>query len=158
MAGEVLVRHPERGKGKPHRLGVRIDMTPLVDVAFLLLTFFMLASTMLRPQAMEINLPDKKPVEIPQENLLILRVNENGAIFWNIGFDRPQKVGFGDLRELLRKEYEKNPLITTVVKAARDARFTMLVDIIDELNLADVTQFSLGPFSDEDRQKIGSDL
>ena len=62
-------------------------MTPLVDVAFLLLTFFMFTTSMSRPQTMEINLPpDKKvKVEIAESNLLTLRVNDKGTIFWNIG-------------------------------------------------------------------------
>jgi len=45
------------GRKKKKRIGVRIDMTPMVDVAFLLLTFFMLTTTMNKPQTMEINLP-----------------------------------------------------------------------------------------------------
>jgi biopolymer transport protein ExbD len=61
MAGGGDVAEPKKhGKGKKRkkgrRLGIRIDMTPLVDVAFLLLTFFMFTTSMSRPQTMEINL------------------------------------------------------------------------------------------------------
>jgi biopolymer transport protein ExbD len=112
----------------------------------------------MKPQAMEINLPRRDSVQIAPNNLLTLRVNAQGTIYWNIAFYPPEQVAFGDLRVLLQKEYEKNPRITTVIKVARGARFTSLVDIIDELNLADITRFSLGSFSEEDRQKFGSDL
>ena len=74
-----------RNARKGRRLGIRIDMTPLVDVAFLLLTFFMFTTSMSRPQTMEINLPPDKDVkvEIAESNLLTLRINDKGEYFWN---------------------------------------------------------------------------
>jgi len=64
--GEAAAPRERKSHGKKRkkarRLGVRIDMTPLVDVAFLLLTFFMYTTTMSRPQTMEINLPPDKEV------------------------------------------------------------------------------------------------
>jgi biopolymer transport protein ExbD len=47
------------------RPGIRIDMTPMVDIAFLLLVFFMVTTVFRLPQAMEINLPPE--VEVPME-------------------------------------------------------------------------------------------
>src|SRR2546422_2952419 len=72
MDGGSAPRGHEK-KRKKHkrmrRLGVRIDMTPMVDVAFLLLTFFMLTTTMNRPQTMEINLPPSNTtVEVPERS------------------------------------------------------------------------------------------
>ena len=54
--GAVDTPQPSGGKGK-RRVGIRIDMTPLVDVAFLLLIFFMVTTVFRTPQALEINLP-----------------------------------------------------------------------------------------------------
>jgi biopolymer transport protein ExbD len=76
MSGGDVAEGKSHGKGKKkkqgRRLGVRIDMTPLVDVAFLLLTFFMYTTSMSRPQTMEINLPPDKnvKVEIAESNLM----------------------------------------------------------------------------------------
>ncbi|HKQ20281.1 MAG TPA: biopolymer transporter ExbD, partial [Candidatus Eisenbacteria bacterium] len=63
-------------KRAPKRLGVKIDMTPMVDVAFLLLIFFMCTTVFRKPQALEINLPPdpKAKVEIAQSNVMTLRV------------------------------------------------------------------------------------
>ena len=75
-------RGHEKKKGKKRkkmrRIGIRIDMTPIVDVAFLLLTFFMLTTTMSRPQTMEINLPPSNTtVEVAESNLLTIRIKED---------------------------------------------------------------------------------
>ena len=95
----------KHSKKKKRRIGVRIDMTPMVDIAFLLLTFFMLTTTMNKPQAMEINLPpgDAK-VDVPSSNLLTLRVSEDGSIYWNIGTDKPEKVSSIDLKKVLKEK------------------------------------------------------
>ena len=59
MAGADVVESKShtKGKKKKKRAGVRIDMTPMVDVAMLLLTFFMLTTVFSKPQTMELNLP-----------------------------------------------------------------------------------------------------
>ena len=85
-------RGKKKGKHKKkRRLGVRIDMTPMVDVAFLLLTFFMLTTAFSLPQTMEINLPpgDSK-VDVAASNLMTMRVIPDGSIYWNIGTEAPK--------------------------------------------------------------------
>src|SRR5512137_3085720 len=83
------------GKGaKKHkskkRISVRIDMTPMVDVIMLLLTFFMLTTVFTTPQTMEINIPpeNQTQVEVAESSLITLRVIENGTIYYNIGFSQ----------------------------------------------------------------------
>ena len=140
---------------KMRRLGVRLDMTPMVDVAFLLLTFFMLTTTMNRPQTMEINLPPgEAKVEIAESNLLTLRVKDDGSIYWNIAHDAPQKVAYKDLRALMVQKNQQNPKLVTLIKVDRKGKYHMMVDIMDELNLANVTRFSLAPLVDADKQEL----
>lgn len=149
--------HDKKKKGKKkRRLGVRVDMTPMVDVAFLLLTFFMLTTTMNRPQTMEINLPPdvKVKVEIAQSNLLTLFVNEKGTMFYGIGDFKssvPEKIAFKDLRATLKQKNQENPKLVTLIKIDRKGKYTNMVDIMDELNLANVTRFSLAPMADADK-------
>jgi hypothetical protein len=81
---EAGVKHKKVGirKRQPKRIGVKIDMTPMVDVAFLLLIFFMCTTVFRKPQALEINLPPdpKAKVEIAQQNVLTLRVIAGGQV------------------------------------------------------------------------------
>jgi biopolymer transport protein ExbD len=156
IGGGESRRHAKgKKRKKARRVGIRIDMTPLVDIAFLLLTFFMLTTSMSRPQTMEINLPPEDvKVEIAESNLLTLRVNEKGQIFWSIGIESPKKIEFTDLRAFLAERSATNPKLVTLVKVAREGKYDMMVNMMDELNLANITRFSLAPLLDADKALI----
>ncbi len=147
--------HGKKGKKrrKGRRLGTRIDFTPLVDVAFLLLTFFMFTTSMSRPQTMEINLPPDKnvKVEIGESNLLTLRVSDKGDIFWNIGLEAPARIAAADLRSFLREKAQSNPKLVVVLKIERTGKYTQMVNLIDEFGQSRVERFSLAPLLEQDR-------
>ncbi len=155
------------GRKKKKRINVRIDMTPMVDVAFLLLTFFMLTTSMSKPQTMEINLPPKdesgKPpiVEVAESNLLTVRVSDDFKVFWNIGFEKPTKVDGTDrkailinLGKLLKDRNAANPKLITLLKIDDKAKYIDMVDIMDELNINNITRFSLAPMAEQDKKDI----
>src|SRR5688500_14267183 len=81
--------HKKGGKKKVKRVGFKLDMTPLVDVAFLLLTFFMFATTMSQPQIMEMMIPPdvQSPIEVKASELLTLFVSADNEIFVSTGLD-----------------------------------------------------------------------
>jgi biopolymer transport protein ExbD len=156
MAGGDVAESKSHGKGKKkkgRRLGVRIDMTPLVDVAFLLLTFFMYTTSMSRPQTMEINLPPDKnvKVEMAETKLMTLRVNDKGVIYWNIALEAPKIIDIKDLRAFLAEKSAAIPGLTVVLKIDRQGKYKMMVDLIDEFNVAGVQRFSLAPLGDQDK-------
>lgn len=148
--------HGKGKKKKKRRVGIRIDMTPLVDIAFLLLTFFMLTSVFSRPQTMELNLPpdDKTTVEVAESNLLTIRLAPDNAVYWSIGAEVPSKMAFTELRAMLVERSRANPKLITLVKVDRDGTYKQMVDVMDELNLANVTRFSLAPMTDADKKLI----
>ncbi len=143
-------------KKKKKRVGIRIDMTPLVDVAFLLLTFFMLTTVFSKPQTMELNLPpdDKTQVEVAESNLMTVRVMADSTIWQNMGTQPPEEVKFSGLREFLLEKNRSNPKLITLVKVDRDGSYALMVDVMDELNLANVTRFSLAPLTDKDKSVV----
>jgi len=152
------------GKKRKKRVGVRIDMTPMVDVAFLLLTFFMLTTTMNKPQTMEINLPPSEAkAEVAESNLLTLRVTDDFRLFWNIGTENPVTVDGSNKKErlvnlgkLLKERNKANPKLITLIKVDGKAKYIDMVDIMDELNINDVTRFSLAPMLDEDKRVLST--
>ncbi len=149
-------RGKKKGKHKKkRRVAVRIDMTPMVDLMFVLLTFYMVASAMSRPQAMEINIPpgDSK-VEVAASNLMTLRVVSDGSIYWNIGTDDAKKVEMKDFRDLIVNNNKAKPRLITLIKVDRKAKYQDMVNIIDELNIDNVTRFSLAPMTSDDQRAL----
>lgn len=160
MAG-VDAGGPERGRKKKSkrrakkRLNIRIDMTPMVDVAFLLLTFFMLTTVFRKPQTLEINLPPSQAkVEIAEENLMTLRVDQDENVYWNLGIEIPTKMKFADLKSFLEKKAKENPSLVVLVKIDRKGKYHDLVDIIDTLNQVSLTRFSIAPITDIDLKEM----
>jgi biopolymer transport protein ExbD len=160
MAGADVAesKSHSKGKKKKKRAGVRIDMTPMVDVALLLLTFFMLTTVFNKPQTMELNLPPNKEqiVEVAATTLLIVRVAPNMQIYWNMGNEPTglKKIAFKELRPLLVEKLRGNSKLITLVQIDREAKYNDMVDIIDELNLANITRFSIAPLKDTDKKLI----
>ena len=149
----------EHGKGrkKKRRLGIRIDMTPLVDVAFLLLIFFMVTTVFRTPQALEINLPpkDNPPVPIAKSNILTVLAMPGDRFFWFVGEQKPEEVAFTALPAIIRKELAKNPQrMVVVLKIHEEAKFHNMVDIIDELDQAKATRFALAPMTADDKKEV----
>lgn len=153
-----------KGKKKGRRLGVRLDMTPMVDVAFLLLTFFMLTTTLITPQVMEISLPpdSKVEVQIAESNLLTFRVRKDHTVFWNKGSEAPQKVDMAKIRELLTNQLKGNSNLATLIKVDRDAKYQVLVDLMDDLNIAiadsrtTAKRFSIVAMDDKDQAMVNA--
>ena len=150
--------HARGGKKhkKKRRLRIRIDMTPMVDVAFLLLTFFMLTTYFSKPQTMELNLPpdEKSQVEVAESNLLTIRVAPDGAVFWNTGTDPATRIEMKELRKFLKDKNKENPKLITLLKIDRDGKYDMLVKAMDEVALAKVERFSLAQMNEYDKRQI----
>ena len=142
-------------KRKRKRVGINLDMTPMVDIAFLLLTFFMLTTVFSRPQAMEINLPESDaPVDIAQSKLLTLRVGADNQLYWNMAQDPPEAAGFDELHDIVVRQMAAVDGLIVLVKVDREADYTTTVDILDELAMADMTRFALAPMTVEDVEAI----
>jgi biopolymer transport protein ExbD len=149
-------QHGKKGKRKKmRRIGVRLDMTPLVDIAFLLLTFFMLTTTFSLPQVMEIVLPPSETKsEVTESSLMLLRLMENGTIFWNMGTESPRALEPNTLRAFLKERINTNPNMITLVKVDRKSKYSTMVKIIDELHLANITRYSLAPLLEPDKKIV----
>jgi len=156
-AVDLPQRSSSRKPSRRRRLGVRVDMTPMVDVAFLLLIFFMVTTIFRTPQALEIALPPKNAERIvAQDHVLDLRVSSTNHMFWNMAGDsaHPVPVTVAQLSPILRAHAAADDRLVVVIKIDKDASFHDMVDVIDELDLARVTRFSMAPLTDEERREI----
>ncbi|NIO27857.1 MAG: biopolymer transporter ExbD [Candidatus Latescibacteria bacterium] len=153
-----------RGEAQPWkrpRPGIRIDMTPMVDIAFLLLVFFMVTTVFRLPQAMEINLPPETEVpmelEVGESRLLTFRVIESDELFFNVGNDLPQPLPWDSLRVKLMErkaavgfDSEGRSRLIIVARVCRLANYESMVNLIDEFNVAKTTRFSVDRYTAAD--------
>ncbi len=155
--GALGVERSKRGKAskrkKMKRVGFTLDMTPLVDITFLLLTFFMFTTTMAAPQVMEMSIPPESHEDVPVKasQLLSLFVYHNDMgegkakdeLYWRIGGeDMLEAIKLKDVKELSFKEntssrLEKPNDLIFALKVDSDANYGIVVNILDELNLAE---------------------
>jgi biopolymer transport protein ExbD len=148
---ESAIAAKKKKKRARKRVGIVLDMTPMVDIAFLLLTFFMLTTTMSKPTTMEINLPpNETKVEVAESNLLTLRISEESEYYWNMGVDKPEKTSFAELRKLFADKLNENPKLIALLKVDRKAKYIQMVDVLDDFELINLTKFSIAPMTDDD--------
>ena len=150
----------EKGKGplgraKKKRVGVRIDMTPMVDVAFLLLIFFMVTTVFRRPLAMEVNMPEPDAkVEVPESNVMTVYVDKDESLFAKVGKGEIQPITWNDLTPSFIANAEANPELIILVKISREARYEPMVEMMDLLEDAHMERFSLVPMKDFDETAL----
>src|SRR5678815_211612 len=134
------------------RVGVAIDMTPMVDIAFLLLIFFMLTTVFRLPQAMELNLPPKDAeVDVAESNVIMLYVYGDGQIVYRIGTDGPlEPVEFTGLRKMIADMVKQNDKLITLVKFERSTPYHWMVDVIDEFIVGKISRYSFDAMTPEE--------
>lgn len=157
------------GGGKKKGGGVRskksstkVDMTPMVDLAFLLITFFMLTTTLNKPQALQVNMPDKndkedKP-EIAESKAMTIILGENDKIYWYTGVKEP-KISTTDysadgIRHVLNEKNKTVQDLVVVIKALKKAKYKNLVDILDEMNITHTKRFAIVDITSQDEELV----
>ena len=139
--GESRARKKGTGLRRPKkRLGIRIDMTPMVDIAFLLLIFYMVTTIFTTPQAMEVNLPkeDKQEIKIAESNLLTIRVYKDGKFYENIGNKKPKPIDERQLRNFLVEKNRANPeKLVTLIRIHKESPYYKMIYLIDEIQVVE---------------------
>ena len=140
------------GKVRSKKQSTRVDLTAMVDLAFLLITFFILTTTLQKPKAMDLIMPDKDPIKTVQQPVaasrtLTILLGANNKIEWYIGqptapLTPPTVDGYGKsgLRKVLFDK-SKEILASTgkemfvIVKPSDKSNYNNVVTAMDELNI-----------------------
>lgn len=155
------------GKVRSKKSSTKIDMTPMVDLAFLLLTFFMLATTFNKPQTMEITLPEKPKVEdqqplINERKVLTVVLDEQDKIYWYVGITEPsvQLTNFSKdgIRKVLAQQKSAISQMVVLIKPTDQSRYANIVDILDEMSIGNIERFAIVDVTAEDLSLIHSSV
>ena len=129
---------------KMKRIGIKIDMTPMVDVAFLLLIFFMSTSQFDPPQKVPITLPDSHSnLKVPESDVLVLAISKDNALFWQVGKSAQEETDMASLENLVLAQRRRNPRLRVAIKADKDAQYGTMEDVMAIMQKTNTITFSL---------------
>lgn len=145
------------GKQQP-----RVDLTAMVDLAFLLITFFMLTTSLAKPHAMDVAMPDKDKenkddnLEVADNRSMTILLGANNKIAYYMGqlenpIDGPTIVDYGKsgIRPVLLEKLKSVQAATgkgliVIIRPAETSNYRNLVDILDEMKIVNATQYTIG--------------
>ena len=150
------------GKVRTKKRSTRIDMTPMVDLAFLLLTFFILTTTFNKPNVLQLTMPEpvQDSTRIPMlmdKNAFSVVLAEHNKIYWWIGLDETASLtnySKHGLRKLLLEQSKANPDLMVLIKPMDKARYENMVDILDEVEIANISRYAIVDFTEADKARI----
>lgn len=133
----------------------KVDLTAMVDLAFLLITFFMLTTSLSKPVAMDIIKPDNSvsgvTMDFPASRTMTILLGKDDKVAWYMGVagkDLPQIVAIREIRksilmnkakvEMELKTLGKNNSLMVIIKPTAGANFQNFVDIMDEMKLTNI--------------------
>lgn len=157
------------GKVRSKKSNPGVDLTAMVDLAFLLITFFMLTTTLSKPQSMPLAMPDTEKEPQPDDNLKIdesrmvtILIGKDNKLMWYRGrFEAPKEApteavyGKNGIRKDLLKQVAIGKAIATQdgkpdqglivnIKASDKATYKNLVDILDEMAITKPQLYAIG--------------
>jgi biopolymer transport protein ExbD len=154
------------GVKKAKKMSTKVDMTPMVDLGFLLITFFIFTSTMSQPTAMNLFMP--KDVDKPEEQNKVkesgaftIMLGKNDVVYFYEGMD-PAAEGnfrtatFKTIRdEIIRKRQNTNTEdLVMIIKPTPDATYKNTVDILDEMTINEIKRYAMVDISDVEYQLV----
>jgi len=154
------------GVKKGKKLSTRVDLTPMVDLGFLLITFFIFTTTMSQPTAMKLFLPKdtEKPEDqnkIKASGALTLMLGKNDVVYYYEGELAPdasnfKSTSFKEVRDvIINKKKSTDPKdFVVVIKPNKDATYKNTVDMLDEMLINDIKRYALVDIADVEMQLI----
>lgn len=172
------------GKVRSKKMSTRVDLTPMVDLAFLLITFFMLTTTLAKPQIMPVVMPEKKVdkedlVETKESQVLTLLLGGDDKVYYYEGISDAKLDSTDYSAEGLRKvilnkkdrvkqqwgdmerDDPKNPgqtkmisKLNVIIKPMEESRYKNLVDAFDEMKITNVSLYVLLEISEQEKEFV----
>ena len=160
----------------------KVDLTAMVDLAFLLITFFMLTTSLSKPQSMDLGLPDKeedktkdKPIKVDQVRTMTIIMGKDNKIKWFHGLlESPEPGGSptdavygknGIRKEILKRVTsipqatgDKDKGMIVIIKPSKKSTYRNLVDVLDEMAICNVPTYAIVNDITPEEQKLVDEM
>lgn len=155
------------GARRRKRMNLRVDLTAMVDLAFLLITFFIMTTTLAKPKAMDLAMPaDEHNEPVSASRSLTLCLGKNNQLMYYLGELKnpviaPAVTGFNKdgIRKVLLETGKsihdktgKNMIV--LVKPSDHSLYNNLVNILDELTITDVSTYAIVDINPDDTNML----
>ena len=149
------------GKRRTKKMSTRVDMTPMVDLAFLLLTFFMLTTTFAKPTVMQLTMPvpgDNIPVG--ESSALTILLGKNHQVHYFFGLNAPNdksvpapelvttNFSAAGIRQVLLSRQKLKTMV--LIKPTAESKYQDMVDILDEMTITNQKKYALVKITQND--------
>lgn len=150
--------HKKQGVRRSKKLSTRVDLTPMVDLGFLLITFFVFTTTVSKPTAMNLRMPhdtDNNDSMVTSEsktiNLLLAGQNKiyyyNGDNINNIHSTNYSPQGLRSVllskKSAVQNKFSNAPETVALIKPMADATYKNIIDVLDEMQINQITRYVL---------------
>ncbi len=138
------------GVKKSKKLSTRVDLTPMVDLGFLLITFFVFTTTMSQATAMNMNEPKDDPeqqLKVKQSGAMTILLGKGNQVYYYYGELDPNKISeqfkstnFKDIRGLIVEKKKATPIgdLMYIIKSDSTSTFANSIDLLDEMSISAV--------------------
>ena len=176
MSAEVQESGNKKKGSKQKKMTVRVDFTPMVDMNMLLITFFMLCTSLSKPQTMEISMPsnDKSITEEQQSKVkasqaITLLLGSDNKLYYYEGEPNYKdaaavrqvnelkqqkldlKISEDDFRKQLSEIKSGKNTPTVIIKATDEASYRNLIDALDEMQICNIGKYVITDIAEADQ-------
>ena len=154
------------GVKKSKKLSTRVDLTPMVDLGFLLITFFIFTTTMSQPTAMKLYLPKDadKPEDqnkAKQSGVITILLGKDDNVFYYEGIldntaSNFKSTTFKEIRNVLLDKKSRTPEkdLVVVLKPSEECTYKNVVDILDEMAINVLKRYALVDITKDETQLV----
>ncbi len=160
---EITQSNDSNRKIRSRKVSTRIDMTPMVDLAFLLLTFFVMTTSLMKGYVLPIEMPDKPDIKsrqptVPEKDALTLILGKDDKVYWYMGLTDPElkKTDFSKdgIRKVLMEKKTQLPKLVVIIKASDESRFQNIIDVFDEMDICNIERYAMVDITTIDSQLV----
>lgn len=170
MAEILQHEHKQKaGVRKTKKVNLRLDLTPMVDLGFLLISFFVFTTTLAKPTAMKLSIPDDRNIidssKAEASKTLNLLLGANNNVFYYEGDSLNQIKNIGSkatgLRSIitnkkikLRNNFGSDTSLIVLIKPTKDATYANIINTLDEMLINEVKTYVLMDASEKETNQI----
>ncbi len=115
-----------------------INLTPMLDIVFIMLIFFIVTATFIKEAGIEVNRPDAQTAQPQQRASILIAISDRNEIWIN-----RRKIDLGSVRANVERLHAENPQGTVVIQADKESNTDTLISVMDAVRQAGVFNISI---------------